>query len=111
MSYNIEFKLKDGQIDPESIQMSGDLKDRTVKVSGHEDLHQLSVWVWVDGISASATRAKPRAGDAAQAAYAAYGASTGGKNYQGLPMPAWEDLPAEIRAAWGAAAASILEGS
>lgn len=36
----------------------------------------------------------------AASAYRAYGQSVGNKNYQGLPMPAWEDLPASIQIAW-----------
>jgi hypothetical protein len=43
----------------------------------------------------------------ARAAYAAYGESTGGKNYQGLPMPAFDDLGDTIQAAWRAAAAAV----
>jgi hypothetical protein len=39
----------------------------------------------------------------AQAAYHAYGAVTDHKNYQGLPMPTWPELPEKIRAAWVAA--------
>lgn len=41
--------------------------------------------------------------DVAASAYRAYAASTGNKNYQGLPMPAFEDLPQPIRTAWEAA--------
>lgn len=40
----------------------------------------------------------------AQVAYAAYGEATGGKNYQGEPMPAWADLGDTIQGAWRAAA-------
>ena len=36
----------------------------------------------------------------AESAYNAYGEATGRKNYQGLPMPAWEDLPPSIQNAW-----------
>ena len=36
----------------------------------------------------------------ARDAYRAYGQTTDFKNYQGLPMPAWEDLPEKIREAW-----------
>lgn len=39
----------------------------------------------------------------AEAAYAAYGAVTDYKNYQGKPMPEFEDLPPQIRQAWDAA--------
>ncbi len=45
----------------------------------------------------------------AEAAYDAYGATTDHKNYQGLPMPKWDDLPEKIRAAWFAAAARVEE--
>lgn len=40
-------------------------------------------------------------------AYQAYGQVTGFKNYQGLPMPKWEDLTEKIRDAWRAAALSV----
>lgn len=42
----------------------------------------------------------------AQAAYAAYGESTGGKNFRGDPMPAWSELPEAIQNAWVAASAA-----
>lgn len=44
----------------------------------------------------------------AKTAYDAYGESTGRKNYLGLPMPTWEDLPEGIRKAWIAASAAIV---
>lgn len=44
----------------------------------------------------------------AKIGYEAYGESTGNKNYQGLQMPAWKDLPEKIQAAWSAAAVAIL---
>ena len=46
--------------------------------------------------------------DVAQIAYEAYGKSTGGKNFMGDPMPAWDDLPSAIRQAWDAAAQAVL---
>jgi hypothetical protein len=45
----------------------------------------------------------------ARIAYEAYGNVTGGKNYQGLPMPAWDDLPQQIRDAWDAAAGEVVD--
>lgn len=42
-------------------------------------------------------------------AYSAYGESAGWKNYQGLPMPRWEDLPMPIKEAWRAAANAVKE--
>lgn len=54
-------------------------------------------------------RSSPGYGDSvnndvlAQIAYDAYGESVGWKNYQGLPMPSWEDLPPAIQQAWRAA--------
>ncbi len=36
----------------------------------------------------------------AQGVYRAYGGVTGGKNFQGNPMPAWEELTDTIRQAW-----------
>lgn len=43
----------------------------------------------------------------ARAAYAAYGETTGGRNYQGQPMPAWEDLGEVIQQAWTVAATTV----
>lgn len=48
--------------------------------------------------------AHPSPEELARKAYAAYGAVTGGKNYQGLPMPAFDALGEQIRGAWVAAA-------
>lgn len=47
----------------------------------------------------------------AREGYAAYGQSTGGKNYVGLPMPTWEELPVKIQEAWRVATAAILGAS
>lgn len=44
----------------------------------------------------------------AKQAYHAYGEFTGFKNYQGLPLPAWEDLTPTIRSAWHAAVAEVM---
>lgn len=44
----------------------------------------------------------------AQAAYRDYGAVTDHLNYQGLPMPEWENLPDKIRNAWRNAVLSVL---
>jgi hypothetical protein len=49
--------------------------------------------------------------DLAKIAYEAYGASTGGKNYQGLPMPPWDELPPAIRDAWDAATQAVLRAT
>lgn len=43
----------------------------------------------------------------AKLAYAAYGQTTDFKNFQGNPMPAWDDLGDPIRRAWTAAAAAV----
>lgn len=43
----------------------------------------------------------------AQIAYAAYGETTDHKNYMGLPMPTWEDLPAGVQQAWMNAAQGV----
>lgn len=40
----------------------------------------------------------------AKQAYMAYGSTTDFKNYQGLPMPEWENLTDKIREAWKTAA-------
>ncbi|HEY6116971.1 MAG TPA: hypothetical protein VI172_13535 [Candidatus Dormibacteraeota bacterium] len=43
----------------------------------------------------------------ARVAYAAYGEATGGLNYQGLPMPDFDDLGDTIQRAWIAAATAV----
>ncbi|MFI7608913.1 hypothetical protein ACIBTV_27885 [Micromonospora sp. NPDC049366] len=43
----------------------------------------------------------------ARAAYAAYGETTGGKNFRGEPMPEWDGLGETIQRAWMAAAAAV----
>ncbi len=45
---------------------------------------------------------------AACLAYNAYGDHVGWKNYAGLPMPIWSDLPDKIRGAWVEATRTIL---
>lgn len=40
----------------------------------------------------------------ANEAYIVYGQSVDNKNYQGLPMPTWENLPDSIKRAWIATA-------
>jgi hypothetical protein len=40
--------------------------------------------------------------------YAAYGVSTGNKNFRGDPMPVWKDLPEPIRVAWQEAARRVV---
>ena len=45
--------------------------------------------------------------DIAVSAYRAYAASTGNKNYQGNPMPAFADLPVAIQTAWEAAVRQV----
>jgi hypothetical protein len=47
--------------------------------------------------------------DLAKAAYHAYGKTTDFKNYQGNPMPAWDDLPPKIQEAWVNASKAILK--
>jgi hypothetical protein len=44
-------------------------------------------------------------------AYEAYAEVTSWKNWQGLPMPAWEDLPELIRRAWSEAAQAVREAA
>ncbi|WP_329214776.1 hypothetical protein OG352_05135 [Streptomyces sp. NBC_01485] len=46
--------------------------------------------------------------DLARTAYAAYGEATGGLNYQGLPMPDFNDLGDTIQQAWIAAATAVF---
>jgi hypothetical protein len=43
----------------------------------------------------------------AKIAYAAYGQTTGFKNFQGNPMPNWDDLPDTIQGAWVAASNAV----
>lgn len=43
----------------------------------------------------------------AASAYRAYAASTGGKNFRGDPMPAFDQLPDAIRTAWEVAARQV----
>lgn len=43
----------------------------------------------------------------AQAAYRAYGETTGGLNFRGEPMPAWGDLGEQIQRAWTMAAGAV----
>ena len=45
----------------------------------------------------------------AKIAYAAYGKSVDFKNYQGLPMPEWDDLTGAIQEAWRMAAQAVGE--
>jgi hypothetical protein len=47
--------------------------------------------------------------DLAKTAYAAYGEATGGKNFRGEPMPAWDDLGTPIQTAWVAAAGAVFK--
>lgn len=51
----------------------------------------------------------PSAEALARAAYAAYGEVTGYKNYQGLPMPTFNELSETIQRAWIAAASKSVE--
>ena len=45
----------------------------------------------------------------AASAYRAYAASTGNKNFRGEEMPAFDDLPFEIRTAWGASVRQVAD--
>lgn len=45
----------------------------------------------------------------ARIAYTAYGRKTGFRNFQGGPMPLFDDLPVKIREAWIAAAGVIWD--
>jgi hypothetical protein len=40
-------------------------------------------------------------------AFEAYGKSTGGRTYDGRPIPKWHELPENIREAWCAAGAVV----
>jgi hypothetical protein len=52
---------------------------------------------------------EPSIEDAAKIAYQAYGDTTDWKNYLGLPMPLWAQLPDKIREAWVAAAKALTK--
>jgi hypothetical protein len=45
--------------------------------------------------------------DVAKAAYAAYAASIGNRNFRGDLMPDWDVLPAAIKTAWEAAVREV----
>lgn len=45
----------------------------------------------------------------AQIAYEAYAAHQQWRNYQGLPIPPWADVRADIQDAWGAAVGAVLD--
>lgn len=45
----------------------------------------------------------------AKSAYEAYGAVTDHKNYQGLPMPEWEQLTETIQQAWVGAVKDVVQ--
>jgi hypothetical protein len=45
----------------------------------------------------------------AKKAYAAYGVSTGNKNFRGEEMPTWDALPEAIRNAWVAATEAVID--
>ncbi len=47
----------------------------------------------------------------ARQAYRAYGMVTGFKNYQGNPMPAYDDLGETIQEAWRAAALQVAQAA
>lgn len=47
----------------------------------------------------------------AKTAYRAYGGATGGKNYRGHPMPAWDDLGPTIQTAWEVAAEAVARAA
>lgn len=49
--------------------------------------------------------------DLAKIAYEAYGRRTDFKNYQGLPMPKWDNLTPTIRDAWNEAAAAVINAN
>lgn len=45
----------------------------------------------------------------AKTAYEEYAGYTNWKNYQGLQMPEWNDLPDNIQKAWIAASAGVVD--
>ncbi|MDX3199967.1 hypothetical protein [Streptomyces scabiei] len=51
----------------------------------------------------------PSTMELARVAYAAYGESTGHRNYQDLPMPDWDELNDRTQQAWVAAAGAVAQ--
>lgn len=51
----------------------------------------------------------PTTRELAHVGYEAYGESTGHKNYQGQPMPGWNELPDRTQLAWIEATGAILQ--
>ena len=49
------------------------------------------------------------ADELARIAYAAYGKTTDFKNYQGLPMPEYDELTDKIKQAWQASVTAVCE--
>jgi hypothetical protein len=49
----------------------------------------------------------PSTTELAKVAYAAYGNSTGHRNFMGHPMPDWEELTAAVQRAWVEAAGAV----
>lgn len=49
--------------------------------------------------------------DLGQIAFEAYGKATGGKTYDGKPIPHWNDISAPVRNAWEAAAKAVEDHS
>lgn len=73
---------------------------------GAHQVARLDADTWA-AVVASVSRSSPE--QLARAAYQAYGEATGGRNYRGEPMPAWEDLGDTIRGAWAAATTAVLD--
>lgn len=91
---------------------------------GHMNLHSVvfgspgegGTWFWPPYVPAAASPAKaapeaPRVDltSLARFGYQAYASASGGKNFQGNPMPTWDELPETIRDYWRAAA-RVLSG-
>ncbi len=96
MTWNINFK----------IVVSGTPPEGGIAVGGYKTPDSHNLTVSADGMTATAHRyptSRKPIGQLAQEAYEAYGQTTGGKDYQGLPMPEWADLGEQIQNAWRAA--------
>lgn len=52
---------------------------------------------------------QPSYTELAKIAYEAYGKSSKGKNYQGKPMPEFDDLPEAIKQHWIAAMIAVVD--
>jgi hypothetical protein len=119
MTWNINLQIKDGRVDPDSLRVVGTPPDGPININGHQGDQGRGIALGAAGLNISGYSAAPEAvtnksteWDAellARSAYAAYDTEVGGLNHQGKPMPAWQDLPDNIRKAWIKAATTAAD--